>query len=262
MSDLESTGLDAAVVNDTATQLASATANAETNPETVTDTEQEAKEVPAEKTFTQAELDDIVQRRIAKAESKAERRATQAYKEALEAVTKPQQVQQGRAEPTRDQFASDAEWIDAKVDYKLQQRDDYRRESEGDRAARQTQSKAKEIYAQAEKYGGFDRETFDDLPVSQVMADVVMESDIAAQLMAFMSKNPAEVERIAKLSPIKQAVELGKLETKLQQAPKISKVSPPISPIGNKGSVSTSLANSDFATYKAERAKQGAKWSR
>ena len=123
MSDLESTAPDAGVVIDTATPQATTTAPVETNPDAVTDTEQEAKEVPAEKTFTQAELDDIVQRRIAKAESKAERRATQAYKDALEAVTKPQQVQQRNTEPTRDQFASDAEWIDAKVEYKLAQRE-------------------------------------------------------------------------------------------------------------------------------------------
>jgi hypothetical protein len=55
---------------------------------------------------------------------------------------------------------------------------------------------------------------------------------------------------------------LGKLESKIQQAPKISKAPPPISPIGTKGSVSTSLANADYATYKAMRIKEGAKWSR
>jgi myosin heavy subunit len=261
MSDL-STAPDAGVVIDTATPLATATAPAETNPETGTDTEQEVKEVPAEKTFTQAELDEIVQRRIAKAESKAERRATQAYKEALEAITKPQQMQPSRAEPTRDQFASDAEWIDAKVEHKLQQRDNYQRESEGARNARAVQVKAQTIYAQAEKLTGFDKDAFDDLPVSQVMADVVMESDVAAQLMAFMSSHPSEVERIAKLTPVKQAVELGKLESKLQQPAKISKAPPPISPIGTQGGVSTSLANADFATYKAMRIKENAKWSR
>ena len=263
MSDLESTGQDAAVVADTATPLAAATEPAAQNLDTGTDTAQEIKEVPAEKTFTQAELDEIVQRRIAKAESKAERRATQAYKDALERIA-PQQPREAprSTEPTREQFASDADWIDAKVEHKLQQREAVYREQEGSRKATAIQTKVQSIYAKAESEGNFDRDTFDDLPVSQAMADAVMESDVAPKLLAFMSKNPAEVERIAKLSPVKQIVELGKLEAKIQLPTKISKAPSPISPIGNQGSVSPTLANSSFAEYKKMRSENGAKWAR
>jgi hypothetical protein len=81
--------------------------------------------------------------------------------------------------------------------------------------------------------------------------------------MAYMSANPDEVERITKLSDARQAVELGKLEAKLQSAPKTSKASPPISPVtGARGGASPDLGSADFAAYKAMRAKQGARWAR
>jgi hypothetical protein len=230
-----------------------------------TETPDAEKEAPAaEKTFTQKELDEILQKRLAKSEARAERRAKEAYREALEAVTRTQPVQrQTSNEPTRDQFASDAEWIDAKVEYKLQQRDTAKAQD----ATRQSQAelwkKTEDIYAKAEKVAGFDRESFDELPLTKSIAAVLIESDVAPQLMAYMSANPEEVERIAKLSDARQAVELGKLEVKLQQSPKTTKASPPISPVsGSRGGTSLDLSSADFASYKAMRAKQGARWAR
>jgi hypothetical protein len=230
-----------------------------------TETPEGEKEAPAaEKTFTQKELDEILQKRLAKSEARAERRAKEAYREALEAVTRTQPVQAKTSnEPTRDQFSSDAEWIDAKVDYKLQQRDSAAK-AEATRASQQSlNSKTEDLYAKAEKVAGFDRESFDELPLTKSIAAALIESDVAPQLMAYMSANPEEVERITKLSEARQAVELGKLEVKLQQSPKTTKASPPISPVsGSRGGASSDLNAADFASYKAMRAKQGARWAR
>lgn len=225
----------------------------------------EEKQAPeAEKTFTQKELDEILQKRLAKSEARAERRAKEAYREALEAVTRQQPVQrQTSYEPTRDQFASDAEWIDAKVDYKLQQRDAAFNAEQQRVSQKSLNTKTENIYAQAEKVAGFDRESFDELPLTRSIAAALIDSDVAPQLMAFMSANPEEVERIAKLSDARQAVELGKLEVRLQQSPKTTKASPPISPVtGSRGGASSDLNSADFAAYKAMRAKQGARWAR
>jgi hypothetical protein len=69
--------------------------------------EGDEKQAPAEKTFTQKELDEILQKRLAKSEARAERRAKEAYREALEAVTRQQPVQRQESnEPTRDQLRS------------------------------------------------------------------------------------------------------------------------------------------------------------
>ena len=230
-----------------------------------TETPDAEKEAPAaEKTFTQKELDEILQKRLAKSEARAERRAKEAYREALEAVTRTQPVQrQTSNEPTRDQFASDAEWIDAKVEYKLQQRDSAKAQEATRQSQAELEKKTEDIYAKAEKVAGFDRESFDELPLTKSIAAVLIESDVAPQLMAYMSANPEEVERIAKLSDARQAVELGKLEVKLQQTPKTTKASPPISPVsGSRGGTSLDLSSADFASYKAMRTKQGARWAR
>ena len=256
-------GQDAPVVDNEAQNLEVAQDKATTT-EASTEDAQVEKETPAEKTFTQKELDEILQKRLANVEAKAERKATQAYREALEAVTRQQPAPTRAAsnEPTRDQFASDADWIDAKVDHKLEQRDAARQREAAQSSQTALNSKTESIYAQAQKLDGFDRDAFDELPMTKVMAEALVDSDVAPQLMAFMSSNPDEVERIAKLSATRQAVELGKLEVKLQQAPKTTKAPAPITPIGSKGSASPALESADFATYKAMRMKQGARWAR
>jgi hypothetical protein len=233
-----------------------------TNDAAQTDGEAVEKEVPAEKTFTQAELDEILQKRLAKSEARAERRAKEAYREALQAVTQQKPAEKSSSEPMRDQFASDAEWIDAKVEYRLQQRDQQQRaESEAQKASRLAKD-TETLYVKAEKMPGFDREAFDELPLTRVIASAVLESDLGPQLMAFMSANPEEVERIAKLSDTRQAIELGKIEAKLQTTPKPTKATAPITPIGQRGSASSDLNSADFATYKKLREKQGARWAR
>jgi hypothetical protein len=262
MSEIEA-GQDTPVENNKVQQPEAEQVNAASAEDGTEATESEEKQAPAEKTFTQKELDEILQKRLAKAEAKAERRAREAYRDAVETVTRAQPVQNPTLnEPTRDQFASDADWIDAKVEYKLQQRDAVAK-AEAARASQQSlNSKTENLYAQAEKVPGFDRESFDELPLTQLIASALIESDVAPQLMAYMASNPEEVERIAKLSDARQAVELGKLEVKLQQAPKTTKASPPISPVsGSRGGASPDLNSADFAAYKAMRAKQGARWA-
>lgn len=256
-----STGTDAPIVPDTATPTEVAQTPATPQDDT-TESESTSNEPQVEKTFTQAELNEIVQKQKAKAEARAERRATQAYKEALESVTRTQPVTRTTSEPTRDQFASDAEWIDAKVDYKLAQRDTAAQERVNHSNSQKLQQTTESIYAQAEKILGFDRQEFDDLPLTRPLAEAIIESNIAPQLMAYMASHPEDVERISKLSWARQGAEIGKLETKLEVTAKKSTIPAPIVPIGAKGATSPSLENASFADYERMRSKQGATWAR
>lgn|GEM_PF-1773096 len=221
----------------------------------------------AEKTFTQAELDDIVQKRVAKAEAKAERRVLRT----LERVIPQPQGQRAapteppaNAAPRRDQYASDEEYLDAKVDWKLAQREQasaqQRQKEQSDRLAQTTD----QIYAKAAKLPGFDREAFDELPLTKPIVEALVESDQAPQLMAYMAGHPDEVARIAGLSAGRQAAELGKLEAKIAATPpvKTSKAPDPITPIGSGKTPVHSLQTADMDTYIAERKKQGARWAR
>lgn len=263
MSDQALTGQAAPAVTGEAANTEAEQSKTVTAEEGTETHEGEEKQAPAEKTFTQKELDEILQKRLAKSEARAERRAKEAYREALEAVTRTQPVQkQASSEPTRDQFASDAEWIDAKVEYKLAQRETATKTEAFRQSQAQLNTKTEDLYAKAEKVQGFDRESFDELPLTRQLAAALIESDVAPQLMAYMSANPEEVERIAKLSDARQAVELGKLEAKLQQSPKTTNAKPPISPVGSKGSASPDVASMSMAEYKAYRQKQGARWAR
>ena len=95
------------------------------------------KEAEPAKTFTQAELDAIVQKEKAKAARIAESRAMKARIEALESRL-PQQVQQPEQRsdrPTRSQFADDDDYVEAMADWKIAQRDKAQRAEAGAKQA-------------------------------------------------------------------------------------------------------------------------------
>jgi hypothetical protein len=54
-----------------------------------------------------------------------------------------------------------------------------------------------------------------DLPVSQVMAEAITDSEIGPKILYHLGQNPEDAARIAKLSPVAQVREIGKIEAKL-----------------------------------------------
>lgn len=67
-------------------------------------------------------------------------------------------------------------------------------------------------------------------PITESMAQMVMESDRSAELAYHLGKNPEVAAKIAQLSPMQQARELGRLEAKLSDRPKppvVSNAPPP-----------------------------------
>lgn len=71
------------------------------------------------------------------------------------------------------------------------------------------------------------------VPISEVVGQALLESDVGIDLMYYLSTNRAEAERIAKLSPTRQVAEIGKLEATLPKVQK-SDAPKPISPINAK----------------------------
>jgi hypothetical protein len=215
----------------------------------------------AQKTFTQAELDEIVQKRIAKAEAKAERRVIRTLERFLPQQAQQQTTQQAQpaeGKPTRAQFASDEAFVDALTDWKLEQRE---RATAKDRQQQQAQTltqKTEGIYAEAEKLKGFDREAFDELPLTKPIVEALIDAEAPAQLMHYLVANPAEVERIAKLSPARQAAEIGKLEAKAAASPAKSSSAPaPIKPLASgSGSGPQNPEDMSMAEYEKWREKQ------
>jgi hypothetical protein len=217
-----------------------------------------------QKTFTQKELDEILQKRIAKAEARAERRVLRTLERVIPQPQSAPQPQQSAEEgkPARLQYASDDAYFDALTDWKLEQRD---RKAEVSRQQEQNKTlaqKTEDIYAKAEKIPGFDREAFDELPLTKSIVEALVDSDASDRLMHFMAANPAEVERIAKLSPARQAAELGKLEATLPKARKTSSAPDPITAIGaGNTTVPTDPSRMNHEQYREWRKKTGARWA-
>jgi len=275
MSETQEVAQEAVEAQEIANQEApeAALAQAATD-ESGTETESSEKDTQAdERKFTQAELDDIIKKRIAKATAIAERKASKAYAEKLEqlAVKPQEQRQEVKAEgkPKLEQFEKVEDYVEAVAEWKLQSREQAQeKQAEEQRAKRfqsEVQSKAQSVYDLAEQNPEFDHEAFDELPISDPMAFAIMDSEIAPKLMIHLQNNPEEVERIAKLPPARQAAEIGKMEAKLSVVEKVkpSNAPAPIKPVGSRGgAASGNPAEMTQAQYEAMRAKQGATWAR
>ena len=266
MSDLQSTGQDAPVVIDQATPPEAAPAPAATAPAQTDGADGGEKPVPvAPKTFTQAELDEVVQREKAKAEAKAERRVLRTIEKVMPAQQQaaPQQQRQPDGPPPRTAFANDEAWLDARDAWRDQQREQQTSQKQAQEKQTQLQRTTEQVYAKAATVPGFDREAFDELPLTRDIVETLLESEQPHQLMAYMAAHPDEVARIAELSPKRQSAELGKLEAKLAAIPpvKTSKAPDPITPIGSGKTPVHDLQSADMDSYLAMRKKQGARWA-
>lgn len=211
--------------------------------ESHTESEQQEKQTQAEaaKTFTQEEVDRIAQKERNKAARKAERE----YQARLEILTSQQrqqeqpkqQTQAQSGEPQLEQFEKVQDYVKAVARWELEQERAVVQQRQADQQAAVTASKVEKIFAQAEQLGGFDREEFAALPVSDAMAATIIDSEAPAAIVHYLSQNPDDAERIAQLSPARQAAEIGKLEVKLSAKPVVqaSKAPPPAKLPGSRG---------------------------
>lgn len=156
----------------------------------------------------------------------------QARAEYLEKMLNERQAPKTESVIDRSQFASDEDYVEAIVESRLAQKEQ----------AKQAQGFAKKvetIIKEAEKLGDFDPDDFREVPISKIMAEAIVESDVSAQLVKFFHDEPEEAERISQLSPARQAAAIGKLEDKLtSDKPKAvskSAAPAPIKPVSGNG---------------------------
>lgn len=246
-----------APVIDEAAQAEAAQTKAATT-EAQTDGAGGGEESPEPKTFTQAELDEIVQKRLAKAERKARREALQEF-QALRPQEQKEQKQTDE-KPTPKDGETNESYIDRLTDWKLEQRDKQATQAKQQEQARTIAQKTDAIYAQAEKLAGFDREEFNELPLTRAIAETLIESDVAPQLMHYMSNNPDEVERIAKLSAGRQAAEIGKIEAKLAADPPPKKVTSAPQPLNAVRKPSAAAKTYDTTDPRAAKELSTSEW--
>lgn len=242
-----------------------ATAEAEPAPETVepevTEGEPEGEpEEPALLSLTQEELDERIRKATKKAAAIAERKTRQR----LQAELAQQQGQQQIKEipvPRREFYASEDDYIDARIAY----RDAVNAQQESTKLEAEYQAamadKVEDLLDAASEFPEFDRESLMANPFTDAMNEFVLESSKGAKILAFLSANPDEQERIAKIkSPVRQVAEMTKIEDKVSTRPK--RDAKPVETVRGGNVTQKSLENMSQAEYEAYRRKQGAVWAR
>lgn len=170
-------------------------------------------------------------------------------------------------EPKRDDFDDYERYIEARADWKVEQRlakeaDSYRqREAEArQREAASTFEETRDsvIEAGIDAYPDFEEVVLsDDLMISEVMRDAAFSSDAGKDLLYHLGKNPAKAAKIASLPPVRQILEMGILEASLKSAKQPSNAPKPLSPVGSRGPGSTGPTdNLSMADWMARRNKQ------
>ena len=210
---------------DTAPAAPEPTAVTEASPVEQQGTEPEVEQQT--KTFTQEELDAIVRKRLDREQRKWERQRAQ-----------QPVAEQSRQLPSAEQFESTEAYAEAlavqKAEQLLAQREMHKQHTELLEAYHDREEQARD------KYQDFEQVAYNPkLPITTVMADTIRASDVGPEVAYYLGTNVKETERIARLPPILQAKEIGKIEAKLADNPPVKRTTSapaPITPVTARGS--------------------------
>jgi hypothetical protein len=210
-------------------------------PEVAVSSPEVAENQPA-KTFSQEELDAAIGKRLAREQRKWERE--QAARQTVPVAPKEM--------PSIDNFESTDAYAEAlalrKAEELLAQRDRQKEQAEIVEAYSEREEKARD------KYDDFEDVVYNPkLRITDVMAETIQYSDLGPDLAYWLGTNPKEAERIARLSPILQAREIGKIEVRLSDNPPVKKTTSaptPISPVTARSSGSPSHDTTDPRSIK------------
>ena len=194
------------------------------------------------KTFSQEELDAAIGKRLAREQRKWERE--QVARQTVPVVSKDI--------PSIENFDSTDAYADAlavkKAEELIAARDRQTHQAEVVEAYNEREEKARD------KYDDFEDVVYNPkLRITDVMAESIQSSDNGPDLAYWLGSNPKEAERIARLSPILQAKEIGKIEVRLADNPPVKKSTSaptPISPVTARSSGSPSHDTTDPRSIK------------
>jgi hypothetical protein len=202
-------------------------------------------------------LDAIVRKRLDREQRKWERQRAQ-----QPVAEQPKQL------PSAEQFESTEAYAEAlavqKAEQLLAQREMHKQHTELLEAYHDREEQARE------KYDDFEQVAYNPkLPITTVMADTIRASDVGPEVAYYLGTNVKETERIARLPPILQAKEIGKIEAKLADNPPVKRSTSapaPITPVtARSGNNNPSYDTTDPRSIKnmstsewieAERARQ------
>jgi len=228
--------------------------------------ENQPEEQTPEKTFTQKELDMLIERRVRKERQNAAKAAQDLAKLQAEMQAKSANP------PAPDDFENAQAYAEALAEQKAQELL-ARREAERQQAAVLEAYQDREEDARS-KYDDFEQVAYNpNLPVTDYMAQAIQASDIGPDVIYHLGSNPKEAHRIANLPPILQAKEIGRIEAKLAADPPTKRTSTapaPLAPVtatrsssGPRYDTTDARAIKSMSTsewIEAERLRQIKKW--
>ena len=156
--------------------------------------ENQPEQTPEEKKFTQAEIDAMISKRLAREQRKWER---EQQAKATQQVVKTEV-------PPIDQFESPDAYAEAlairKAEELLAQREFQKQQAAVEDAYHEREEEARA------KYDDFEQVAYNpQLRVTDVMAETIKASDMGPDLAYWLGTNPKEADRISRLSPLLQA---------------------------------------------------------
>ncbi|MRT30811.1 hypothetical protein [Herbaspirillum sp. CAH-3] len=224
--------------------------------------EQQQEEAPKEKTFTQAELDALIQKRLAKERA---RTISQMRREQEEQA----RAQRLKNEPRREAFNGDDEaFVQAQIRHQAEKlaQEQLTERQQREAMERRNESFMEKVESAKERFPDFETVVMQDhsLPINEAMVEFIQESDVGPDLAYHLAKNRAQAEQISRMSPISAARALAKIESEIAARPKAEKSNapPPINPVGQRGRSASSNLPSDsddmdtWARKERERLKQ------
>ena len=223
--------------------------------------ENQVEQTAEEKKFSQAEIDAMISKRLAREQRKWEREQTAKFAEMQTRQSAPKDV------PPVDQFESPEAYAEALA---------FKRAEE--LIALREQQKAQAAVADAyhdreedarNKYDDFEQVAYNpSVRITDVMAETIRASDVGPDVAYYLGANPKEADRISRLAPFLQAKEIGKIEVRLTDNPPVKRTTSapaPITPVTARSSNNPSYDTTDPRSIKsmstsewieAERARQ------
>lgn len=212
-----------------------------------------------------------VQKRIDQAIAKqraAERESAKLRTELAQLKQKASEAPEPKPDPNK--FEDQAAYLEALAEFKAkealkaketeQAKHTEEQETEAEKAAADAM-----IEAGREKFEDFDSVVLDEnLKISPEMTDAALASDMGADVLYWLGKNPKEAARISGIrNAVNVAREIGKIEAKLSTEPptprkQVSKAPDPINPIKPGAVTDNALESLDMKTYIAKRKEKDA----
>lgn len=176
--------------------------------------------------------------------------------------------------PKPEDFQNYDEYLDARADWRFEQKQAEQAQKAEEVRQREAQQTAAESWVKNEKAvkdanADYDEvlDSVEDVVFAKEFQTALFESEQGPALAYEVAKNRAEAERIAKLSPGKQLIELGKIEARLANAqapapkpatPKTSKAPAPLKPVSKPAAKAVTRIEdaSDYSEFERLREKQ------